>query len=198
MTKKEAILTQKNSIELINDTGLINITVGESIKLEYQKISWREWCLLHHREEADKIIIEVENTSFTGESGCDLTWNLQVTKESTLKLTQKAGKIVGVGNIKSLTTTLAAGTVAWSKGEMPVQINVAAGSVKLTDMNWTSEGSSKVALSTGNVEITSPKEAQVTTKISNSVGIKKNDFTEQGKKHTLVIQVAFGQVRHTF
>ncbi|MCF8059463.1 MAG: hypothetical protein K9K67_09215 [Bacteriovoracaceae bacterium] len=198
MTKKESILTQQKIIEIKNDTGKVNVTVGEKVSLEYEKKDWREWCLLHHKEEGDKIIIETENTSFTGENGCELNWNLQLTKDSILKLTQKAGKIEGLGAIESLDVTMAAGSLDWTNGNMPLIVKISAGSINLQDMLWSNEGKSSITLSTGNVEITSPKEAQVTTKVLTNVGMSKNDFNVEGKKHLLEINVAVGKVSHTF
>ncbi len=165
--------------------------------LSYEKVKWEQWCQIHDREERGVRIIEVENTSFTGDNGCHLIWNLKVSPSTELVLNQKSGKILGKGPLFNLKIHLAAGKLEWSQSNMPIQIDVAAGKVVLKEALWPKKQSSSISVASGSIYIESPKDSPVITKVSNAVGSEENDFDKSGQDfHELKINVAVGKAQH--
>ncbi|MCR9204850.1 MAG: hypothetical protein NXH75_09745 [Halobacteriovoraceae bacterium] len=186
-------------INLSNHAGSITILNSESDVNTYsfEKREWKEWCLLHHKEEGEKIGIKVENTSFTGNGGCLVDWTITLNKDSSLTLEQAAGMIKGTGTVSNLTINLAAGDLKWEDGNMPFTLQVAAGKVTLKNMNFPTLGESSISVGTGSVSVSSPEKAPVSTEIQKAIGSESNDFSENKNGHKLSIQVAVGKANHS-
>lgn len=186
-------------INLSNHAGSVTIlnTDSDVSTYSFEKREWKEWCQLHHKEEGEKIGIKVENTSFTGNGGCVVDWTVSLNKDSSLTLEQAAGTIKGTGTVANLSINLAAGNLQWEDGNMPFNIQVAAGKVSLKNMDFPSKGESSISVGTGNVAITSPEKAPVSTEIQKAIGSESNDFSENKNGHKLSIQVAVGKANHS-
>jgi len=184
-------------VNIQNHSGKItvNITSGEQ-SLRYKKLEWREWCSLSHKVENQTTYVLIENTSFTGSSGCELEWTLNLNSSTSLVIEQAAGTISGSGALKSLQVSLAAGELTWVESNMPIQVEVAAGRVKWSAAGWPSEGKSSIKVATGDIEVKSPKNALVGTTITKALGVATNDFKSSGKGHELSIEVAMGKASH--
>lgn len=202
LAKSLSILTLTPRINLINDAGDIYIdttTGAKENQLSYEKKQWRQWCVLHDREEKGERIIEVQNSSFTGSDGCKLIWHLSLTKDSELKIKQKTGTITGKGKIFSLDINLDVGKIFWKKSDMPIHIKVEKGAVLWEADAWPMNQKSTISVASGSVVVESPKNASVTTHISNLEGSHndKNDFSAQDTRyHQLLIEMAAGKVLH--
>jgi hypothetical protein len=157
---------------------------------------WREWCELGNKDEAGELVIEVRNTSFTGDSGCEVHWTLSLSKDVNLSINQAAGNVSGSGKIEKLSLELAAGQLTWSEMNMFLSVKLAAGNVDLTATGWPNKGSSKISVATGNISIKSPKGSSVSTEISKAMGVSSNDFPVGKKDHSLKIELALGKANH--
>ena len=199
-SKTMAIITNSKTIRLSNTKGSIIVKIAEAGKdqstLSYVKKEWREWCEIGDKDEDGVLLIKVRNSSFTGDSGCELEWSLTLRPDVSLEIEQAAGNITGTGALKALSIKLAAGQLTWSKMAMPVSIEVAAGNIELQAQHWPEEGSSNISVATGNVSIKSPKGANVSTQISKAMGIVTNDFPPKQGGHSLKIDLALGKVSH--
>lgn len=198
LTKTETIIanTTIKNISLSNPAGKITIINGAQVAAKLEKKKWREWCLLNHKEESGTLKLQVENTSITGQDGCEIHWELTIPTEGNLKLNQAAGAILGKGKLSSLKVQLAAGNLQWQGGNMPFELQVAAGNVDLKKMTFPESGTSIVQVGTGQIKITSPKAQKVTTSISNAIGKETNDFSAETSAHKLKLKIAVGKVSH--
>ncbi len=173
-------------------------TGAKESQISYEKRKWREWCVLHDREDKGERILEVENTSFTGADGCELIWHVKVNKSAELELKQKAGKIFGKGPMFDLSIELAAGKINWTGSNMPVKIQLASGTIEWKADGWPKKQKSTISVASGSIYIESPKGSPVTTHISNAVGSSDNAFSAQHKDyHQLLIEMAAGKVVHS-
>ncbi len=195
-----SIITLSPKIELSNVQGEINIDATSGLKenlLQYEKVKWEKWCLIHDRDEKGTRIIEVENTSFTGEGGCELKWTLQVNPNAEMELKQASGKISGKGEIFDLKIKQASGSISWEKSNMPMHIELAAGKIEIDADGWPKNQKSSIEVAAGSVKIESPKKATVTTLIDSAIASEENDFsTEDKDNHLLSIKVATGSIKH--
>lgn len=200
VVKVESILSLAPKLRIINDKGEIKVdsTMGSKENvLSYEKKNWKEWCVLHDKEEKGIHTVEVENTSFTGEDGCELLWKLNLTPNTELELKQRAGKIEGRGSLFDLKIQQAAGKLSWIDSDMPIQVEMAAGKVEWQAQSWPKKQSSSIEVAAGSVLVKSPKNATVVTKISNAIGKEKNEFEKSQKDfHKLEIEVATGKAQH--
>jgi hypothetical protein len=196
--KAETIIanTKIKNISLSQGAGKIFVANGPAVLAKYEKIEWREWCLLHHKEEKGTLKLMVENTSITGQGGCVIHWTLTVPETGNLNLNQAAGSIKGEGKLSSLKIQLAAGNLTWKNGNMPLGIQVAAGNVDMKNMTFPEKGESIIQVGTGNLSLTSPKGQKVTTTIDNAIGKENNSFAQKGMAHKLKLKVAVGKVNH--
>ncbi len=81
---------------------------------------------------------------------------------------------------------------------MPVNIQLAAGTIEWKAKGWPKKSKSTISVASGSVNIESPKGATVTTHISNAVGPTENAFSEPHKdNHQLLIEMAAGKVIHS-
>ena len=165
--------------------------------LQFEKVKWEKWCVLHDIEDKGVHKIEVENTSFTGEGGCELNWKIQVNPSSELALKQAAGKIIGKGSLFDLKVQLAAGSISWEQSNMPIHIEVAAGKVNWKADAWPKNQKSSIEVAAGSVFIQSPKKATVTTMMDTALAKEVNNFSQEKKgNHILKIEVATGKAEH--
>ena len=164
--------------------------------LTYKLKDWKEWCELANKDENDELMIEVRNSSFTGDSGCTVEWELSLSSNVSLSIEQAAGNIQGVGKLAKLEVNLAAGQLEWTEMMMPISIKLAAGNIELETSGWPKSGSSKIEVATGNVNIKSPKSSSVSTQISKAMGTTRNDFSAPNQDHLLKIELALGKVSH--
>lgn len=197
--KAETIIVESSAIKNItidNPAGKITTVVGDRVTAKFEKKKWREWCILSHIEKNGTLLLKVENTSITGQGGCEVFWTLTLPEQGHLKINQAAGMVTGVGALASLRVQLAAGNLEWKKGNMPLSLQVAAGAVNLKNMSFPAQGESVIEVGTGQISITSPKETPVTTTTTNAIGKEDNDFQAKQKGHLLKLKVAVGKVGH--
>ena len=196
--KAETIIanTKIKNISLSHPAGKIDVLNGNQAMAKVEKKEWREWCILHHKEENGTLKLMVENTSITGQGGCVIHWTLTIPETGNLNLNQAAGSIKGEGKLSSLKIQLAAGNLTWKNGNMPLGIQVAAGNVDMKNMTFPGTGESLIQVGTGNLSLTSPKGQKVTTTIDNAIGKENNSFAQKVKGHLLKLKVAVGKVSH--
>lgn len=177
--------------------GKITVKNSNKNELSFQKKRWREWCILHTKDDKGILKVMVENTSFTGNDGCELVWELSISKNTELTLSQDAGTIKGDGSLKDLKINLAAGNLVWENSFQPLTVQVSAGNVEFKNAQFPKSGKSKINVATGNVALTSPSESPITSLITTAVGPGENQFSEKKDGHTLEVNVALGKASHT-
>ncbi len=190
--------TSSSAVSLINQKGTIDIVESTSNNsvLTYTMKEWREWCEFNHRDDNGKLSIEVVNTSFTGDSGCEVEWNLSLAKNTSLSIELAAGNIRGSGQIARADIKLAAGQLKWNQMSMPVSIELAAGNIEIEAKDWPVKGSSKISVATGNISISSPRGSAVSTQVSKAIGMSDNDFPAGRPGHKLTLEIALGKASH--
>lgn len=93
---------------------------------------------------------------------------------------------------------MAAGKIDWNGSNMPINIQLAAGTINWIADGWPKKQKSSISVASGSVYIESPKTATVTTHISNAVGSSDNAFSQQNKdNHQLLVEMAAGKVVHS-
>jgi hypothetical protein len=140
----------------------------------------------------------VENTSFTGSTGCEMKWSLTLKENTKLHLFQDAGSIEGKGKLSSLNLELAAGNVTWKEGAHPVNIQLSAGNLELINTTFPETGKSQISIATGNASLSSPKGSKISTVMSIAAGNSENSFKATEKGHLLEINIALGNGTHSF
>jgi len=107
--------------------------------------------------------------------------------------------ITGKGKMFTLDIDLSTGKIFWKNSDMPIHIKMAKGTINWGADAWPLNQKSNISVASGAVIIESPKNATVTTHISNPLGTAndKNDFSTQHKSyHQLLIEMASGTVIH--